>query len=240
MTEETFRLPKSSYDELVKIVRAYGSTGDATNLDDVAQTAAMDKTIVSRNNAFLISMGIIAGGKAKGITEKGRLLAQALQYEMQADISTHWRELIASNEFLQKMVTAVSIRGGMEDSALQSHIAYSAGESKNPAVMTGAGAVVEILRVAGLVKEEDGKLVAQPAAMQGVSSVSLRGTIKEPEKSNVSPVAGVSNAPVTAQSQLGVSIQIQIQCTANEVDQLGPKLRKLLKELNEDAKTEGQ
>src|SRR5580704_2597192 len=105
MTEETFRLPKSSYDELVKIVRAYGGTGDAANLDDVAQTAAMDKTIVSRNNAFLISMGIIAGGKAKGITEKGRLLAQALQYDVQADISTHWRELIASNEFLQKMVT---------------------------------------------------------------------------------------------------------------------------------------
>lgn len=242
MTEETFRVPKSSYDEIVKIVRAYGSTGDAANLDEVAQTAAMDKTIVSRNNAFLISIGIIAGGKAKGITEKGRLLAQALQYDVQADISAHWRELVASNEFLQKMVTAVSIRGGMEDSALQSHIAYSAGESKSQAVMTGAGAVVEILRVAGLVKEEDGKLVAQPAAMQGVSSVSLRGTIKEPEKSNVSPVTGVSSTPSTMQPQspFGVSIQIQIQCNATEVDELGPKLRKLLKELNEDTKTEGQ
>ncbi len=60
------------------------------------------------------------------------------------------------------MVTAVSIRGGMEDSDLQSHIAYSAGESKSPPVMTGAGAVVQILKLAGLVKEQDGKLVAEP------------------------------------------------------------------------------
>jgi hypothetical protein len=240
MTDETFRLPKSSYDELVKIVRAYGSSGDAANLEDVAQTAAMDKTIISRNNAFLISIGIVAGGKAKGITEKGKVLAQALQYDMQADIATHWRELATSNEFLQKMVTAVSIRGGMEDSALQSHIAYSAGEPKSAGVMAGAGAVVQILKVSGLVKEQDGKLVAEPNALQGVSSVSLRGTLKETDKPNTPPATGVSGALAHVKYQSGISIQIQIQCTATEIDELGPKLRKLLKEFNEDTKTEGQ
>ena len=112
MAEETFRLPKSSYDELVKIIQAYGSTGQAANLDEVSHTAAMDTTIISRNNAFLISVGIIEGGRAKGITEKGRTLAQALRYNVVEDVATRWREVVNSNEFLQKMVAAVRIRGG--------------------------------------------------------------------------------------------------------------------------------
>jgi hypothetical protein len=236
MPEETFRLPKSSYDELVKMVRAYGSSGQSANLDQVAQTAAMDTTIISRNNAFLMSVGIIEGGKAKGITGRGRALAQALQYNVAEDISSHWRDIAMSNEFLQKMVTAVSIRSGMEESALQSHIAYSAGESKSAGVMAGAGAVVQILKVAGLIKEQDGKLVA--SSTQGLSWVGLDATLKEPEKIGLSP--GVGSASQAPALQPGVSIQIQIQCTASEISELGPKLRKLLKELKEDSRTEGQ
>ena len=92
MAEETFRLPKSSYDELVKIIQAYGNSSQAVNLDEVARTAVMDTTIISRNNAFLMSVGIIEGGRAKGITGKGKSLAQALHYNVVEDIATGWRE----------------------------------------------------------------------------------------------------------------------------------------------------
>jgi hypothetical protein len=238
---EEFRLPKSSYDELVKIVRAYASSGQSANLDEVAQNGAMDKTIISRNNAFLISVGIVEGGKAKGITQKGKALAHALQFEVPEDIASNWRDIVISNEFLQKMVTAVSIRGGMEDSALKSHIAYSAGEPKSTFVMAGAGAVVEILKVAGLVKEQDDKLIAEPSALPGISFGSLRGITKEPEKTVLSPAAATTSAVLAPQpSNLGVSIQIQIQCTAEEISGLAPRLRALLKELKEDSKAEGQ
>ncbi len=209
MAEETFRLPKSSYDELVKIIQAYGNSGPAANLDEVAQTSAMDKTIISRNNAFLISVGIIEGGKAKGITEKGKSLAQALHYEVLEDIATRW-------------------------------LAYSAGETKSPGVMAGAGAVVQILKVAGVVKEQDGKLVAEPPT-SGVSFIKVAGDIREPGKSGPSPVSGVSAELAPQTSNLGVSIQIQIQCTAAEIPDLAPKLRAMLKELSkkEEAKAEG-
>ncbi len=241
MAEETFRLPKSSYDELVKIILAYANSGQAANLDEVAQASAMDTTIISRNNAFLISVGIIEGGRAKGITGRGKSLAQALHYNVVEDIATSWREVVNANEFLQKMVAAVRIRGGMEDSALQSHIAYSAGESKSAGVMAGAGAIVQILKIAGVVKEQDGKLVAEPPTT-GVSFMKVAGDIKEPEKPGPSPVAGVSAELVPQTSNLGVSIQIQIQCTAAEIPDLAPKLRAMLKELSkkEDGKAEGQ
>src|ERR1700733_8919288 len=227
MAEETFRLPKSSYEELVKIIQAYGNSGDSANLDEVAQSAAMDKTMISRNNAFLMSVGIIEGGKAKGITEKGKRLAHALQFNVSDDIALYWREIVASSEFLQKMVTAVTIRGGMETSALQSHIAYSAGEPKGAHAMAGAGAVVQILKVAGMVKELDGKLIAEPSSTQGTSFVSQRGTLKDSEKTTRSSIPETSAVAQTHDSPPGVSIQIQIQCTAAELPGLGTKLREL-------------
>jgi len=107
----------------VKIIQAYGNSGSEASLDEVARSAVMDKTIISRNNAFLVSVGIIEGGKAKGITEKGRRLSTALQHQQPNEISEHLREIVTTNDFLQKMLAAVSIRQGMEDSALQSHIA---------------------------------------------------------------------------------------------------------------------
>lgn len=240
MTEETFRLPKSSYDELVKIIRAYGNAGNEATLSDVAHRAAIDTTIISRNNAFLISVGVIGGGKAKGITEKGRKLSTALEHQLPDEIASSWHEIVIGNDFMQKMVSAVSIRQGMEDSALQSHIAYSAGEGRNPGVMAGAGAVVEILKTAGLLKEENGKLVVVTAPMKGMPPAQPYVVQREPEKLP-SPVFDV--AKITgADSGFGVSIQIQIQCSASELSGLGPKLRDLLKELSkkEESEAEGQ
>jgi hypothetical protein len=237
MVEETFRLPKSSYDELVKIVQAYGNSGEAAALDEVAQSVAMDKTIISRNNAFLSSVGIIQGGKAKGITEKGKALSHALQFNVPDDIAAHWRDIVNSNEFLQKMVTAVSIRGGMEDSALKSHIAYSAGEAKSTFVMAGAGAIVEILKVARLVKEVDGKLVAETSTFPGGPSMSARGSAKDSEKQDSPPAGKINSVAALQLPTSGVSIQIQIQCTAAEISGLAPKLRALLKELSREEDT---
>ena len=240
MAEDTFRLPNSSYDELVKIIRAYGSANNEATLDDVAHRAAIDRTIVSRNNAFLTSVGIIGGGKAKSITERGRKLSTALQHDLTEEIANCWREVVATSDFLQKMVSAVSIRQGMDDSALQSHIAYSAGEGKNARVMAGAGAVVQLLKTAGLLKEQDGKLIALPLEQQ----ITLPSAAETPQPVGQPAAVPLEVARIVASpsSAVGVSIQIQIQCAANEIDGLAPKLRALLKALakEEEPEAEGQ
>jgi hypothetical protein len=230
MGDEVFRLPKSSYDELVKIIRAYGSTEREVSLDELKQTSGMHETIISSNNAFLVAMGIIEGGKAKKPTAKGRDLAIALQHNIAEQVSANWRDIVIGSEFLNKMVTAVSIRQGMEYSALQSHIAYSLGEPKKSNVMAGAGAVIEILKIAGYLVEEDGKLVAKgtpPVSMQTTkdSTPSKQGGTTTFKRDNLVPPSVASTLVP------GVSIQIQVQCSASDLSELGPKLRSLLKEL---------
>ena len=52
---ETYKLPGSSYEEFVKIIKAYatGKNGIPMTLDAVAQTAGMDKTVVCRNHKVI-------------------------------------------------------------------------------------------------------------------------------------------------------------------------------------------
>jgi hypothetical protein len=232
MPEEGFRLPKSSYDELVKIIQAYGSSGPNSTLEDIATTAVIDTTTVSRNNAFLVSAGIVEGGKVKGITEKGKRLSRALLYNVPEDIAQGWVDIITSTEFLQKMVTAVNIRGGMEEAALQAHIAYSAGEPKGAHSMAGAGAVVEILKVAAAIKEEDGKLVAVAGPVSGISLVFGRPVPKETGKTQREEGASKSERREKPEA-LSIAVNIQIQCAPGDLSDLSPRLRALIRQLRE-------
>ena len=175
-------------------------------------------------------------------------MAIALHHNISEQVGSNWRDLVLSSEFLRKMVTAVSIREGMEYSALRGHIAYSLGEPKKSNVMAGAGAVIEILKIAGLLADDDGKLTAKDttfftttvptsivhASAEGGKESAPLLVLDEKDNVQVKP-----SAPKT-----DVSIQIQIQCSASELSELAPKLRALLKELSipeePGNKTEGQ
>ena len=176
MADTGFPLPSSSYKELIKIVQGYGRIGGEASLTDVATTIAMNETVVSANNKFLVSIGIIKGGKKKTITPLGTELAGALEHDMTEEIGAKWRSVVDASDFLQKVIAAVRIRKGMDESTLESHVAYSAGQPKTPSVATGAATVVNILKAAGLLSKNfkgfvkilgDGE-ITMPLAVKGL------------------------------------------------------------------------
>jgi hypothetical protein len=235
MPDEGFPLPGSSYEELVKVIRAYDHFAGDVALPEVSSVAGMHVSNVSRNNGFLVAIGVIQGGKKKAMTEAGRALARALDHSIQEEITRNWQSILVANDFLKRILAAVRIRKGMEYSALQSHVAYTAGLPKTPTVMAGSGAVVDILKAAGVLQEEDGKLVAVdgivrsegvPAPMQQAEPSALL-----PGPAGIVGVGEVEPARV-AGLNVGIQIQIQIHCSAQDVDALGPKIRDLLKELH--------
>jgi plastocyanin len=177
-----------------------------------------------------VSVGIVEGGRKKKITEKGRTLALALDHEMPTEITEKWHQLIVGNDFFNKLISAVRIRRGMDIQTLQAHIAYSAGQSKSATAMAGAGAVVDILKAAGLLKEEDGKLVATDDGVHEPATLSVRAgdtvTVQSQERVHLSPAV-----PVAAPSGVPVTIQIQIQCSPADIADLGDKLRTLIEEI---------
>jgi len=140
---EEFPLPSSSCKELIKIIRAYGRIGTEASLGDVSKLAVMGETSVSGNNKFLIALGIIKAGQKKAITPLGDELAKALDHEMPDEIAAKWRAVVNATDFLERVIAAVRIRKTMDEASLESHVAYSAGQPKTPAVATGARTVVD-------------------------------------------------------------------------------------------------
>lgn len=231
MQEELFRLPRSSYDELVKIIQAYASLNKEVSLDQVAQIAAVDPTVISGNNAFLSALGIVQGGKKKSITSVGKALSLALQHELPGEIKQQWRAVSTSNSFLQKILSAVRIRKGMDNATLQAHIAYSAGQKKNPLTSTGAATVISVLKVAELVYEDSDKILAseQPWTTIKLDEPSGNTSTRDVEKAH----AIESSIAVPVQQPVGFPIQIQIQvtCKPEELDIVADKLKKLLAQI---------
>lgn len=227
---EGFPLPRSSYKELIKIIGAYGKVSENSVPADVSNVIGINESIISANNGFLKAVGIIQGGKKKNTTSAGRGLASAYEYDNQADIAGIWRSLIDSNDFLQKLVAAVRIRKGMDESSLEAHVAYSAGQPKTPQVLTGAGTVVEILKVAGLLKDEGGSLVAvAPEATVSTEIVDQRLVFNDAQyPAAAMTYAGDRKGPTGVQ----LRIDVRIQCTPQELDGLGEKLRKIVEDLN--------
>ena len=77
MANDTFKLPGSSYDELCRIIQGY-KKDRPSSLDDVSKYTAMNTSVISRNNGFLTSAGIIEGGAKKTLTDIGDRLSRAL------------------------------------------------------------------------------------------------------------------------------------------------------------------
>ena len=226
MAEREFRLPGSSYEELVNIIVAYGTRDEAAKPGDVGKLDSVHQSSVSRNNGFLTEIGILQGESKKLITRRGRSLALSLARRDQEEIRKNWRAIVATNEFLQNVVSAVKLREGMLYPTVQAYVAHAAGQPRNKPVMTGASAIVEILKTAGLLREEAGELVATFD-----EDFEPEDPIAPDESSEASSESAVS-AIVDAGEGATVKIHLHVQCTADEIEDLAPRLKALLRELS--------
>lgn len=247
MADESFQLPKSTYDEVRNIIVAYGHLNSPGRLQDVSDLSGTSTTTISRNNGFLASASIIEGGQKKGPTSLGQRLANALQHDIPDEISRLWAEVVDGSDFLQKVVTAVRIRKGMERSALESHIAYTAGEKKTGRIATGSNTIIDILTIARLIEESDGKLVA---TSNGTSVNSEPGLFDEPDSrksrrqhdTQLDHTHSAASRSVTTSTSTGFPVQIKInvtvQCSADELESVGEGLKSILAQLSSEAEDE--
>jgi hypothetical protein len=233
MAEREFRLPGSPYEELVNIIVAYGTREDAARSGDVGKLDSVHQSSVSRNNAFLVEIGVLQGESKKMITRRGRELAAALARKDRAEIRNNWRAIVAASEFLQNVVSAVKLREGMLYPTVQAYIAHAAGQPRNKPVMNGAGAIVEILKAAGMLREEAGELVAtfdeQPKDTPQENGSPT--TAPEAGRSVISATIG-DGVPAGSGMRPAVSIHVQVRCTADELEDLAPRLKALVRELS--------
>lgn len=233
MADDVFKLPQSSYETICRIVQAYAQVGDKTNLTTISKILGNDTTVISRNTQFLVSVGLLEGGRDKGVTAAGAKLGRALEFNEAEDIASGWREVLVGHTLVQRILSAIRIRGGMDAPTLQAQIVYTAGVNKTSGTMTGGGAVVEMLRAANLVLERDGRYIV-PSAAEGPSHT-------EDESDAASTIETVPAAAVvqrvieTGPSGINVTIELRIdvKATPDQLSEVGRGVRQLLNELRE-------
>lgn len=155
---DTFKLPVSSYDELVKIIRAYGigKIGVSVSLDELVKSSGISKFVLSKNNGFLIQIGLITKGNKKSPTETCRKLASAYSMDIKDEISAIWKKIFNTDDFIAKMLSFVSVKGRVSRDELINHIVYSADCGNSVAYKTGAAAIVEIMKITEMISENNG------------------------------------------------------------------------------------
>jgi hypothetical protein len=237
---EEFRLPGSTYEELVNIIIAYGTRDEASNPGDVGKLNSAHQTSVSRNNAFLVGIGVLKGEHEKLVTKRGRALAMALARKDREGIRENWREVVSTSEFLQNVVSAVKLREGMLYPTVQAYIAHAAGQPRNNPVMNGAGALISILKAAGLLKEEAGELVATfdedfgRVALADETGEAAGGVGTTPNGDAPKPVETSIVAEVKPENGGGpvINLHLHVRCTPDELEDITPRLKSLLRELS--------
>lgn len=121
---DNISLPSSSYEEIVKIIKAYSHQNGPASLDDVSKLAGMHRTAISGSNKFLVETGLISTGNKKTMTELGKRLGRALEHNQVYDIKSCWKEVVSGNEVFAGLVTTVRIKDGMTAESLASHTLY--------------------------------------------------------------------------------------------------------------------
>jgi hypothetical protein len=244
MSDDKFKLPISSYDELVKFIKAYSHVKKPTQLSEISKLTGVGATDISKNVGFFVATGILESGKMKMPTQAGNHLGHALEHEMPDEIRRSWRRIVEENEFFTKLLTAVRIRNGMDSQTLEAHIAYSAGQPKKRRFMTGARTVIDILKAAELIVEVDGKYLLKDSsevAKAHVSSPIQKETLRGPKIIDPQPPLPRIDFPVEAQQGVQINIQININCTPDDVPGLGTQVKAMIQEIagSEASDTDG-
>lgn len=118
--EKKLALPASSHEIVAKILHAYALCGDEpANLDSVAAKAGMNKTQVSGNNGFLVSIGLLTDGKAKALTPAGRTLALAIGHGLDEDSALEWRRTLLGAPAAKGIIDMIRVQKEIPAAALR-------------------------------------------------------------------------------------------------------------------------
>lgn len=218
MAESELKLPHSSFSELKKLLIAFAKSKNASSLDDLNKLTGIHKTLISSNNGFLESIGAITGGNKKEATSDGKKLGLALANNMDEEAQNQLKLLLSSNEFLESMITALGIKPRSEED-FQSHIAYSLSKELKGRNKTGTGTVIEMMRFANLIEDNDGLLspTKDITALKKAVPTEDENSETPMESNSVIDTPSVTRKITTELGQ-NVTLNINIQLTIPDTD----------------------
>ncbi len=185
---EEYKLPGSSYNQLMKIICAYAATnGTGITLAELAKSADMKEVIISRNNSFLTQAKLLAEtGNNSGNKSIKRVptalcikLGKAYVMDLKEKVIECWNEVVKGSPFLNKVISVVPVKNDILKKELVNNIIKLSVNSVSNNSRTGATAIIEILKITNFVKEQEGRIsiVAQSVEQEEKEILSIESHV---------------------------------------------------------------
>lgn len=153
---EVFKLPAVGYENLIKIIQAYDSVKkEVYSLNDIVNNSGLHKDTIIKNNHFLISTGII--GDDKIITELGKSLSRAYEFNIKYEIISIWTGIINNTEFLSSLINNLRISGKhFEFEEYKNKILHDSNDNNNTFTKSGSSCIIEIFKICNFIVINEG------------------------------------------------------------------------------------
>jgi len=151
--------PGGSWESLKKIIRAYHAVADVENptVEQVAQLAGLQRPVISGNNNFLRSAGILQENANK-LTPVATRMATGLGLNNQTLVQSALQEIIRSQEGLSHLVNLLKARSTMSLEAFRGEIVMVTGLDENSRNLQFLKAIVDLLQDSMLVRAENDEI----------------------------------------------------------------------------------
>ncbi|PYU31130.1 MAG: hypothetical protein DMG28_16380 [Acidobacteria bacterium] len=150
--DKPLALPGSSWDTVKKIIRAfYAAQNEETpKLATIARYAAVARPVVSMNNRFLRSVGIVRGDQWK-LTDIGLRYATGLQMNNDSMASDSLSAAIRENPILNELIRLLVARGEMKTDTFKAELMLRLNISPRDRQALFVKPVFDMLQEAGLI-----------------------------------------------------------------------------------------
>lgn len=156
MSEPEFSLPGSGYDVITRILHAYALCEDGkVALDTVAAKSGINRTLVSRNSAFLVSAGVLSKGREKALNPQGKDLAIALGNGIVDDIRKGWRNVLMQCPATKSILDMVTVQKSILKDDIQGRMASALGLVASGPNKTGLNTLADLFIKAELLEVTD-------------------------------------------------------------------------------------
>jgi hypothetical protein len=183
--EKILSLPGSSWETVKKIIRAFyaAQSDENANVESIAKLAAVPRPVVSMNNNFLRSLGIVRGDQWK-LTDVGLRYGTAMQMGNASMAKETLTDIVRSNLFLNQLLRLLIARGEMKSDTFKAEALIRLILSPTDRQAQFVKPVFDMLEDAGLIKM-DGDMVSlvqkeiKPITLESLLPPSLQRESRE-------------------------------------------------------------
>lgn len=232
----SFKLPTITYEQLKKIIMNSDKRDKNAIIDreELSKLTFINPDTISRNNAFLYSIGLIEKNDNNKyiITEKGIKLAKAYKQENDFQIQKMWVEIIMNNEDLSDFMYSQEHKNNLYISDFLATIINCFPNQNMSYSRTGANTLLEIFKDAKLLNIEDETI------LEFYNINYIYRTISEEEKNylenkSISIENNPHNISITREklNNYNININININYETEKHDEIIKEIKNIINEL---------